>query len=486
MEDSMTNERMESGALDDFVRGSDVWSKWDAARRLMAAKQMQSAASSENFKASFHELGDAAITDRGMEQLLAIALIMRISELVKGDLRKNAGDILTESLRKPVDGIWSISEAKKLPLESKPSEIRENVALALSYASGPWLVPYVIEALAREEKSSRCRLELTRQLSKRDPHVSRWFSMLGSFSWLDAWNVETPDRIGRLRELTTAIATVLREQRNTVIVDEESGPALAKMIQEIAPSSNRTAHRAKLADAALAVIDLLDELVAIEFTLIADPEAYSPLAVIVRWWQPSSYPQSVVDGLRGIVRKLISAIRLRARLGQKSESLILRLRQAFGDGDATSAALRNIAETESGLTPDIDDWLRGRERGSSNTAAAVTSLLSAASTPMFTQAIAPLLLDCLDANIAISQEPDSALVGHLRRICGRIQALAAELKLRPVGTVGEFVEFNATAHRTVSGAIPSEPSVRLRRPMVVRRRDDGSQDVVERALVDGG
>lgn len=225
MEHGMIDKKFNSRVLEDFVRGPDVWAGWDAARCLMAAKQMQSAASSQSFQASFQELGKAAVTDRGTNQLLAIALIVRISELVKGELRKIAGDILAESLRKSIDGIWTISEAKNLPLESKPSEIRENIALALSYASGPWLEPYLIEALAREEKSSRCRLELTRQLSMRDPHVSHWFNKLSSFSWIDVWNVETADRIGRLRELTIAIAMILREQRNTVVVDEESGPA---------------------------------------------------------------------------------------------------------------------------------------------------------------------------------------------------------------------------------------------------------------------
>lgn len=478
----MTAERIE--ALEEFVHGPDVWAKWDAARRLMAARQMQSAASDERFQASFRELGRAAIAGEAADQLLAVALIVRISELVKGELRKQAAEILSEALRRPIDGLWTISEARKLPLESKPSEIRENIALALSHASGPWLVPYVIEALAREEKSARCRLELTRQLSHREPLVSRWFDLLSDFSWFDMFEVETADHIGRLRELSFAIATIIRENRNVLVVDEATGPALAKMMQEIASVGHRATRTTKLVDTALAAIELLDELLAVEFTLIADPEAYAPLAVIARWWQPSSYPSTLVDGLRGIVRKLNSAIRLRARLGQKSESLLLRLRQALGSADATTMALTNIAETESGLSPDIDDWLRGRERGRSSTAGAVVSLLSGVSTPMLTQAIAPLLLDCLEATSAVAQQSGSPLAGHLRRICGRIQALAAELKLRPVGAIGEMVEFSPSAHRTVSGAIPSEPNVRLRRPMVVRWRDDGSQDIIERAIVE--
>lgn len=480
----MTAERTEERALEEFIRGPEVWAKWDAARRLMAARQMQSASTNEAFKDSFRELGRTAISGRGADQLLAVALIVRISELVKGELRKQAAEMLSATLRNPIDGLWTVSETRRLPIEGKPSEIRENIALALSHANGPWLVPYIVEALAREEKSARCRLELTRQLSRREPLVSRWFNMLSNVSWFDVWQVEKADRIGRLRELSIAFATTIRESRNRVVVDESTGPALARMMQEIAPGGHRTARSAKIVGGALATIELLDELLAVEFTLIADPEAYAPLAVIARWWQPSSYPSTLVDGLHGIVRKLISAIRLRARLGQKSESLLLRLRQALGSANASSSALTNIAEMESGLSPDIDDWLRGRERGGSSTAGAVASLLSETATPMLTQAIAPLLLDCLEATSEAAQQLESPLAAHLRRICGRIQALAAELKLRPVGTVGEVIEFNPSAHRTVSGAIPSEPNVRVRRPMVVRWRDDGSQDIVERAIVE--
>ena len=89
----------------------------------------------------------------------------------------------------------------KLPLESKPSEIRENIALALTHATGEWVLPFIIEALGREEKSFRCRLELTQQLASREASVSRWFEMSGNFAWPDISNVETADRIGRLKSL---------------------------------------------------------------------------------------------------------------------------------------------------------------------------------------------------------------------------------------------------------------------------------------------
>jgi hypothetical protein len=304
--------------------------------------------------------------------------------------------------------------------------------------------------------------------------------MLSEFSWL----TETADRTGRLRELAVVLVASLREHRNVIVVDEDTGPALAEMMQRVAPMSPRGKRSAKLTSAALASIELLDEILSTDFALIADPEAYAPLAVVSRWWQPSSYPQSVTDQLSGVIRKLTSAIRLRARLVQKSESLTLRLRQALGADGSVADVLAKIAETETGLAPEIDDWLRGRSREISATVGAIQSLLSEAGAPAVTERIASLLLDCFEVELTTIEDSKELLSPHLRRIFGRIRALATELKLTIDGVVGEIVEFNPNAHRTISGGIPSDPLVRLRRPMVVRQRDDGSRDIVERALVE--
>jgi hypothetical protein len=477
---AIPNERRE---FEDFVRAEDVWSKWDAARRLMAARQMQWAANKEGFGESFRDLGKLAINGSGIDQLLAIALITRISDLVKGELRREAADILSHSLRNPIEGFWIVNESKNLPFVSKPSEIRENIASALSYASGNWVIPYVVEALAREEKSTRCRLELTRQLASRETRFTRWLQMLSEISWLDIWQTESPDRPGRLRDLAVALVAGLREH-SAVIVDEETGPALAMMMQRVAPMSPRGQRSAKLASAGLAVINLLDEILTADFALIADPEAYAALAIISRWWQPSSYPQAIGDGLSSVVRKLTSAIRLRARLGQKSESLTLRLRQALGAGGSVNEVLSHIAGSETGIAPEIDDWLRGRERESSATSAAISSLLSTTTAPAIVETVAALLLEFVESGSNDPNPTEQILQFHLHRIHSRVLALAAEFKLETAGVEGETVEFNPSAHRTVSGLIPSDPTVRIRRPMVVRRRDDGSQDIIERAIVE--
>src|SRR5215211_521369 len=167
----MASEIEESAVLD-FVQGGTVWLKWDAARRLMAARQMQAAAARPEFQSAFNELGGICAQGHGTDQLLAIALVVRISELVKGELKVAAAEVLSKALTNQPDPFWTISDTKEVPTEAKPSEIRENIALALTHASGSWVIQYVIEALAREDKSARCRLELCRQLVLREPQLS--------------------------------------------------------------------------------------------------------------------------------------------------------------------------------------------------------------------------------------------------------------------------------------------------------------------------
>jgi hypothetical protein len=62
----MTDARTERGALEDFVRGTDVWTKWDAARRLMAAKQMQAAAN-KRWHSGQSMMRQKPSVDRGLE-----------------------------------------------------------------------------------------------------------------------------------------------------------------------------------------------------------------------------------------------------------------------------------------------------------------------------------------------------------------------------------------------------------------------------------
>ena len=92
---------------------------------------------------------------------------------------------LSKALTSQPDGLWAISETRGLPAEAKPAELREDIAAALEHASGSWVMGYVVEALAREDRSNRCRIELCRQLAIRDRNLGRWIENLNAQQWSD-------------------------------------------------------------------------------------------------------------------------------------------------------------------------------------------------------------------------------------------------------------------------------------------------------------
>lgn len=435
-------------ALKDFL-SENIIEKWGGARKLMAAREMQTASADPTFERAFLQLGEICIRADGTEQLLAIALAVRISELVKGEYRSVAASYLKKALVRKPASLRLIGDPKELPEEAKASEIRENVALALRYADGDWVFRYLIEAIGWEDRSARCRLELFRQLIAREPKISTWLESLSALPWPEMWTAETPDRAGRLRDLALSMAEVIRSHRNAADIDENTGPALASLMQKLVILSPRAPRPQKLPATAEAVIDLLDEILATEFTLIPDPEAYAPLAIIARWWQSNSYPPPVFSSLIKITRRIRSAVRLRARMGQRSEMLIARLRQGLGSEADASRVLLEIAESEKGLSPDIDDWLRGNIRENSPTAMAIGVALTGTNEFEISKSIALLMLDCMSARQLLAKNSSAPLAAEVRNICNRVDAIALQLRLTAAGEIGDIVEFNPAAHRTL-------------------------------------
>jgi hypothetical protein len=135
-----------------------------------------------------------------------------------------------------------------------------------------------------------------------------------------------------------------------------------------------------------------------------------------------------VADLAHLERRLRSAIALRARMKQRSDSLAARLSQALGPGARVAEVLSAIADANGGFQPDVDDWLRGRSRAASATAKAAAALPAATNSGDFIAAFAQLLLDCKEAKERNSgQHPDRI------RICNRVNAIAIALRLSVAG-----------------------------------------------------
>jgi len=446
----------------------------------MASRALITSIDDPQFEVGFKGI-ERDVASEGISQLLAIDLIVRISSLAK-KLKSRAKVALSAALQTELPPCSLIVETSDLPNEAKPAEVRENVAMALAYASGSWVLPYIIRSLAEEERSQRCRLELAQQLATRERSIDRWLKMLRgerALQWRGTPDDDVEGRVAKLRDISAALADAVRKNRSQMIATQSTGSELAALCQTIVRVDS--ASPKNLSRTAVEVIKLLDEIFAVKLTLIVEPAAYSILEDFWRWWHPLPYPKPLTDALVPILGKLLTGITLRARMGQQSDALLSRLRQAYGDADAANRRLVALADDEVGLAPEIQDWLRGRSRIGSLTGDIAATALRNVANQELAGVLATLFLETHTAKKVKEDRDDSA--NSLQRLDTIIHSAALRNGLKIVGEKGDRVEFSSLAHETVDGQVPAEPHVVLVRPMVVRQRQDGSRDVLIKALV---
>jgi hypothetical protein len=105
-----------------------------------------------------------------------------------------------------------------------------------------------------------------------------------------------------------------------------------------------------------------------------------------------------------IIDKLTAGLVFRARGGQRSEVLLQRLKQAMNNPELYKGRILEIIESESGLSGDIQDWIRGMERGTSRPRSS-SSALSAVGAESFVQQLAELFRLALDSGKCTSTDP---------------------------------------------------------------------------------
>src|ERR1700730_557137 len=122
-----------------------------------------------------------------------------------------------------------VTESGNLPDEAKPAEVRENIAISLTHASGSWVLPYIVRALAEEERSQRCRLELARQLAAREKSIGVWLATLRGGKG-QQWRTRSDgleNSVSKLRDISAALADAVRKNQ-TLTPCYVCGPYLAK------------------------------------------------------------------------------------------------------------------------------------------------------------------------------------------------------------------------------------------------------------------
>ena len=464
--------------MDQFAYSDSILEIWSAARELMANRLLSEYIDVPIFLDAFDRILKFSIAGSSIDRLLAIDLLVRLPAASK-KLSARAEVHLNESLRVELPPLHFVNNHSNLPKHAKPADIRENIALGLKHAQGEWVENYLLKSIVNEHQSQRTREVLINELVTRSDQLSALLeTLIHSFKILFSHK----DQPSTLLSICQAFTRVISQNRQIINVGSSSPKMLDALAGCLAKYSGKGPIPQKLEHSAIAMVGLLDELLTIDIALFIEEESYLPLRRISGWWNLRSYPRQLNSALSPIVSKITSAISIRAKMGQKSHELIGCLRNAVQDADRVSRIRSSIADSTS-LIPDIDDWLRGNQRNVASRSSALQRALQSVDDEDGDVLIGNLLILSAAAMRSIDSGNVEQATNTAIAISNRIQSASLQRRLRTEGEVGDIVDYVPSAHGTSDSDIPLGHKVRLESPTVVRVREDGTRDVVIRAVV---
>src|SRR5262249_46630112 len=121
--DSILMPELPTHFLTQFEKAATIADQWTAARELMAARQLTSQIGSDEFVRGFDCLCLAEKERVGVDRLIAVDLIVRLSKFAKKLMPKAQG-ALTAALATELPPSWLLVHSKSLPPVAKPAEVR--------------------------------------------------------------------------------------------------------------------------------------------------------------------------------------------------------------------------------------------------------------------------------------------------------------------------------------------------------------------------
>ncbi|GGY18865.1 hypothetical protein GCM10008098_08730 [Rhodanobacter panaciterrae] len=441
-----------------------VW----AAEAMLAAKVVNKVRQDHMFEVGLRNLL-VSTPEQPYEKLKAIATAYRLgatSKPVMTIVRRYASDALTHQL-----------PALELLTDGQD---RYYASLSLLDARGSWVLDYVARGVAREETAETARVVLARRLMQSLP-VAEGLARISAELESVTFETEKPGESAakRLIRVISAIRPAIVSE--LVSPGEDLGRALRTFFRSPFSRVGAPPHGNVANGLARECCALVYDVLRTQITVVADPDVYRSLSPARDWVGISLWPRFVKNNKapESVLGALESALVLLAKQQVTDQRLLDVLLLFVSSRDEAAARTSRLAESNSGLVPEVRDWLArfGRMR----TTAVLTSMIDAkdaGSDP----AIASLLItaDLLER----SKEESTRRAALTVRLREEISSLAHSRGLVLSLEAGDVVEYSPAAHELVGGHAMGVGQVRVLKPLVERIGTNGIRTVVHKALVE--
>ena len=471
----------------------------DVLTSLIRVKALHGATKSPGFQRFLDFVKLTISTGTPDERLLAVALICKVANSVKSARDRVLGILDSESLTDPLPPLKLLSD----------SDDRFYAANVWRFVEKSWVIEYLALGVLVEESAEKARRECAEGLLARTSGLGETFSILAKYlSALQFTSENISQGAGqranrtvpgdsmarRIRRVFFAIRESFASNRKTA--REDVGLNLRYLLRKCFERTGFPKDYVARIELAKETFELVLQIVRSRYALALLAETYSPIITMRDWFSDSEWRELAGEEVaKELAESIQAAIELLARSGSVDNALFDLLVFASGSNHSARLMTGQIIERNTGLSPETIAWLSGLPIKKS------TQLSTESALVRVDDVIGEMMLASISATdsanavqedlvpqLAIFQSLPRHLLdnclSHFTKVRSLIQGLCEMRRLETFGTVNEVEEFSPLRHQFEIASDFGARAVRLLQPGVMTRTQDGTVQVVRKAIVE--
>jgi hypothetical protein len=280
-------------------------------------------------------------------------------------------------------------------------------------------------------------------------------------------------------------------------VGEDFGPGLAALVRKRSEPQDSPPDKEISAAFAESVLDVIGCTMRLRFSSATDPSTYEAIGAIRSWFRPLAWANLSKESAAAerLASYLVDGLRLAARQGRGDDGLAARLEHLVGEDRAMK--MRTALSQEPGISPDVRNWLVGREQVKQSEVERRTAeegrrgeeLVAVAEAFRDARTLGESLLRVREDLIGELDVVAPGLKPAFEQLAQRAQVLVqsagrlgARRGLVVRGTRGEILDYSPIEQDLLEGG-PGVRRVRIVEPLVELARSDRTVGVILKALV---